>query len=52
MDIFIYKNSQTFNTFLNQRNTILSGVTLNSYANNNGFFNRNYNLYIIARDLL
>ena len=52
MDIFIYKNSQTFNTFLNQRNTIISGVTLNSYANNNGFFNRNYNLYIIARDLL
>ena len=52
MDIFIHKNSQTFNTFLNQRNTIISGVNLDSYANNNGFFNRSYNLYIIARDLL
>ena len=51
MDIFIHKNSQTFNTFLNQRNTIISGVNLDSYSNNNGFFNRSYNLYIIARDV-
>ena len=51
MYIFIHKNSQTFNTFLNKRNTIISGVNLGSYANNNGFFNTSYNLYIIARDV-
>lgn len=51
MYIYIYKNSQTFNTFLKQRNTIISRVNLSSYANNNGFFNTNYNLYIIARNL-
>ena len=51
MHIFIHKNSQTFNTFLNQRNTIISGVNLDSYSNNNGFFNHSYNLYIIARDV-
>ena len=37
MYIFIHKNSQTFNTFLNKRNTIISGVNLGSYANNNGW---------------